>query len=160
MSVHYSPELQIENQLLAALPTEDYQRLLPEMETVSLPQSQILWNAEEVIEYVYFPNRALISLVTIMESGEIVEVGIVGREGMTGLTVCWGGDTTTLQAIVQIPGSAIRMSAKFLKLSLTEAAHCKVYCYAIHKHCLLTPHIQQLVTVCIQSRLDLLVGYL
>lgn len=115
MSVYYSPELQIENQVLAALPTEDYQRLLPGMETFSLPHSQVLWDAEESIEYVYFPSRGLISLITIMESGEIVEVGIVGREGMAGLTVCWGGDTNTLQAIVQIPGNAIRIGAKLLK---------------------------------------------
>lgn len=106
---------QIENNLLTALPTAGYQRLLPHLEFVNLLREQVLFDAEEVIEYVYFSNTALVSLIAIMGSGAVVEVGVVGKEGMVGLPVCWGGDTTTIQAIVQIAGTALRMKAQPLK---------------------------------------------
>lgn len=105
----------IENCLLAALPDAEYHHLLPHLEFVDLAQGKVLFDAEEVIEYVYFPNTALISLIAIMASGTVVEVGVVGKEGMAGLPVCWGGNTTTTQAVVQIAGTAMRMKAKQLK---------------------------------------------
>ncbi|OKH29214.1 Crp/Fnr family transcriptional regulator [Chroogloeocystis siderophila] len=107
--------IQVENQLLAVLPSEEYQRLIPHLELVSLERDQVLYELEEFIEYVYFPSQALVSLITIMENGAVVEVGVVSREGLVGLPVCWGGNTTTNQAIVQIPGTALRLKAEYLK---------------------------------------------
>lgn len=107
--------IQVDNQLLAVLPSEEYQRLVPHLELVSLERDQVLYELEEFIEYVYFPNQALVSLITIMENGAVVEVGVVGREGLVGLPVCWGGNTITNQAIVQIPGTALRLKAEYLK---------------------------------------------
>lgn len=107
--------IQVENQLLGALPDEEYQRLIPYLELVSLKRDQVMYELEEFIEYVYFPTQALVSLIAIMENGAVVEVGVIGTEGMVGLPVCWGGNTTTNQAIVQVPGNALRLKAEYLK---------------------------------------------
>jgi CRP-like cAMP-binding protein len=114
MSVSLNPNLPA-NQLLAALPVEEYQRLAPHLKLVSLSQQQILYNMGEAIEYAYFPNQALISLVSLLEDGSTTEVGIIGKDGMIGLPACWGGDSTNIQAIVQVPGDAMQMKAQVLK---------------------------------------------
>jgi len=106
-----------ENRLLAALSTSEYQRLVPHLEFVSLPLKQILYDSGEVLRYVYFPNnQAIVSLVSTMENGSTVEVGLVGNEGMVGIPVILGGNCTTNQAIVQMAGSAMRMNARLLKI--------------------------------------------
>lgn len=110
-----SLNLPLQNRLLAALPIEEYQRLIPHLELVSLSRSQVLYDVEESITHVYFLNQALASLITILANGSVVEVGVVGNEGMVGLPVCWGGNTTTHQAMVQIPGTAMKMKAEHLK---------------------------------------------
>ncbi|OWY67511.1 Crp/Fnr family transcriptional regulator [cyanobacterium TDX16] len=115
MSDSEANELYRKNQLLAALPTEEYQRLLPYLEVVCLSHRQILHEINEPIKYVYFPTQALVSMVSLMEDGATIEVGIVGKDGAVGLPVCWGGNSATTQAIVQIPGSAIRIAADRFK---------------------------------------------
>lgn len=115
MSDSEANRLDRKNHLLAALPMEEYQRLQPHLEVVCLPHRQILHEINEPIDYVYFPTQALVSMVSLMEDGATIEVGVVGRDGMVGLPVCWGGGSATTQAIVQIPGSAIRMTADRLK---------------------------------------------
>lgn len=109
-----------ENRLLAALPDEEYQRLLPHLEYISLTSEQIIYNPGEAYSHVYFPLEALISLTILMEDGSTVEVGVVNHEGMLGLPVCWGGNSTTTQAIVQISGSAVRMDAQLLKVEFAR----------------------------------------
>lgn len=104
-----------ENQLLAALPASEYQRLLPHLELVSLPLRKVLYEVDEPIEYVYFPNHAIASLVSIMEDGSTVEIGLVGNEGMVGLPVILGGKTTNNQAFVQMADGGMRMKASLLK---------------------------------------------
>lgn len=104
------------NLLLAALPTDEYQRLLPHLELVSLPLRQVLSNPGEPIEFVCFPHQSIISLVTILEDGSTVEAGLVGKEGMFGVQAFLGGDSTPHQAIVQVAGEAMRMSAAQLKI--------------------------------------------
>lgn len=115
MSVSDANELYRKNQLLAALPTEEYHRLLTHLEIVSLSRRQILHEINEPITYVYFPTQALASMVSLMEDGATIEVGVVGKDGMVGLPICWGGNSATTQAIVQIPGEALRMTADRLK---------------------------------------------
>lgn len=117
MSVSIDPQQPRENRLLAALSDREYERLIPQLELVSLSRHQVLYDAGEEISHVYFPNQAMISLVSIMADGAIVEVGIVGKEGMAGMPVCWGGNATITQAMVQISGTAMRMKAEQL---LTE----------------------------------------
>lgn len=103
------------NCLLAALPTEDYQRLSSHLETVELSLHQILYEQGEPIEYVYFPEQAIVSLVTVMEDGTTMEVSLIGKEGMVGIAAILGGYTTTTQAIVQVAARALRMSANALR---------------------------------------------
>jgi len=104
------------NQLLAALPMEEYHRLQPHLEIVCLARRQILHEINEPLTYVYFPTQALTSLVSLMEDGATIEVGVVGKDGMVGLPICWGGNSATTQAIVQIPGEAVRMTADRFKV--------------------------------------------
>jgi CRP-like cAMP-binding protein len=103
----------IKNRLLAALPEEQYERLRPVMELVSLASSEILYKASTPIRYVYFPNNSVVSLISI--GGGTVEVGLVGREGMVGLPVFLGATTSPNQVIVQVADGAMRMKARALK---------------------------------------------
>ena len=101
----------VKNHLLANLPEEDYQRLLPHLEPVTLAHGQVLYEIEEPIDYFYFPFNAVISLVTQMEDGRIVEVGLVGNEGVAGLAAVLGQKVSAERAIVQIPNSGVRAKA-------------------------------------------------
>jgi CRP-like cAMP-binding protein len=105
----------IKNQILAAIPKAEYARLMPDLEFVDLPLGQILYKSGEVIEHVYFPNDALISLITHMRDGTTIEVGLIGRDGMSGIPVLLGDDISFEEAIVQIAGSAMRMPSSLLK---------------------------------------------
>lgn len=115
MSVYINYRLPRENQILAALPDEEYQRLIPNLEVVALTQMQMLYDIGEKIEYVYFPHQALVSFLSLLEDGSTTEVGVIGKDGMVGLPVCWGGNSTNIQAIVEVPGYAMRMKAEQLK---------------------------------------------
>ncbi len=110
-----------ENQLLAALPAQEYQRLLPHLEFVPLLLEQVIYEAEETIKYVYFPHQALVSLVSTTEDGSTVEVGIVGNDGMVGLPVFLGGNTTSNRAFVQVAGAGMRMKASRLKTEFAQS---------------------------------------
>jgi CRP-like cAMP-binding protein len=103
------------NRILAALPSEEYDRLSPYLQPVSLPLGQILHMPEETIDYVYFPTSSLISLLAMLEGGETVEAGMIGSEGMAGISVVLGVESTTTQALVQGAGEALRMKAKTLR---------------------------------------------
>lgn len=108
------PDLPI-NKLLAALPDEDYQRLLPDLELVEIPIKQVLYEPEEPIKHVYFVNQGIASIVYTTEDGSTVEVGMVGNEGMVGIPVFLGGDMTTTTAFMQVAGTAMKMNAVRLK---------------------------------------------
>jgi CRP-like cAMP-binding protein len=103
------------NRLLSALPVEDYQRLLPHLEPVSLSLNQVLYEVNEPITHVYFPSESIVSLVAPMEDGATIEVGLVGQEGMAGILVILGGMTKAHRAIVQVADSAVRLNATVLK---------------------------------------------
>ena len=103
------------NRILNTLSRSEYERLTPYLEPVNLAQGEVLYRPDEPINYVYFPNRGVISLVSSFEDGASVEVGMVGNEGMFGVSVFLGSITTPLEAIVQLPGDALRMRAAVLK---------------------------------------------
>lgn len=103
------------NLILAALPEDEYERLLPDLELVSLSLNEPLYKSGDIIEYVYFPGDTLISLVTHMKEGVRVEVGVIGRDGMVGIPVLLGDDIAFEEAIVQIAGGAMRMRSRLLK---------------------------------------------
>src|SRR4028118_2185579 len=103
------------NRLLAALPDAEYQRLVPQLERVPLPVKQVLHKRGESIEYVYFPHRAIVSLISTPEEGSKVEVGLVGNEGLVGIPAVLGDNIATTTAIVQREDSGMRMEASLLK---------------------------------------------
>ncbi len=108
------------NRLLAALPVSDYQRLVPHLKLVSLSTRQVIYESGEPIAHVYFPQHGVVSLVATMEDGSMMEVGIVSNEGMIGIPVILGGNTTTTKAFVQVSGAAMQMDADVLKTELNQ----------------------------------------
>ncbi|MEA5568206.1 Crp/Fnr family transcriptional regulator [Anabaena sp. UHCC 0399] len=114
MSISKVPHLPRENKILAALSEAEYQRFAPHLERVHLPVKQVLYEAGEPITHVYFLNQAIASLVCNQEDGSTVEAGMVSNDGMVGLPVIWGGNSTTTTAFVQVPDSGMRMKAELL----------------------------------------------
>jgi CRP-like cAMP-binding protein len=113
--------LPIKNLILAALPRQEYERLLPDLESISLPLDVILYQSGDLIDYVYFPGEGIVSLVTHMRSGASIEVGLIGRDGMVGIPVLLGDNIASEEAIVQIEGGAMRMRSDVFKEGLRRA---------------------------------------
>jgi PAS domain S-box-containing protein len=99
------------NILLAALPRKDYKSLLAGLEPVTLTYGEVLCEPGEPITHVYFPNDCLVSLLTTVEDHRALEVGLVGREGMVGISLALGMDVSSVRALVQGTGTAMRMDA-------------------------------------------------
>ena len=106
------------NRLLTALPADDLARLWPRLEAVELPLRKVLHPPGEPIEAVYFPETGWVSMLAYLESGDAAEVGLVGHEGMIGLPVLLGADSSDLEAMVQCPGTALRMDAQAFREEL------------------------------------------
>jgi CRP-like cAMP-binding protein len=107
--------ISIANQLLVALPPEDLDPLRALLEPVSLANKQTLSAPGAPIDYVYFPQNGMVSLVQPLENGAMIEVGMIGNEGLVGVPVVLGADSSPLEAMVQMPGSALRMRASALR---------------------------------------------
>ena len=105
----------VANLLLAALPSKEYQRLRPYLEEVALPFGEILYESGEVIRHVYFPNQGIVSLLSMVEERSTLEVGVVGAEGMVGISVFLGAQTSPNQALVQGAGAAMSMKADAMR---------------------------------------------
>ena len=103
------------NRLLATLPKTDYERLLPRLKLIPLTFGQVLYEPGDVIKHVYFPNDSIVSLIAAMSEASSLEVGMVGNEGMAGLPVFMGVDSSRTRALVQGSGSAMRMTATSLR---------------------------------------------
>src|SRR6201990_2208599 len=103
------------NHLLGALPSHEWQALAPHLELGHLRTEQLLCDSGQRIHHVYFPNTAIISMLSTMEDGGSVEIAAVGREGMTGVPVLTGGETMPNRVQVQCSGFAYRMTAQALK---------------------------------------------
>ena len=110
------------NKLLAALPADQLQRLLPHLKPVPLTLKQILHEPDQPIPFVYFPTNGVVSLLTVMQNGAAPEATMIGREGMVGLPVFLGVDRASVQAVVQLPGQALRMEAKVFKRRVTPSS--------------------------------------
>jgi CRP-like cAMP-binding protein len=103
------PNLREQSQLLRVLPADEYARLCSHLEPVELTLNQVLWQPEGTIHSVYFPRTSVMSLLTPLASGRFVEAATVGCEGMAGTPVALGVRTTSVQAIVQVAGTAARL---------------------------------------------------
>jgi CRP-like cAMP-binding protein len=102
------------NSLLAALPRDEYERLLPNLESVRLPKNRILHEAGDTIHHAYFLNSGMTSLVAITEEGETIEIGTVGSEGFVGVPIVHEVGTTPYRVIVQMPAEAARIEPHHL----------------------------------------------
>ena len=109
------PELQVTNGILGALLKTEYRRLAARMERVDLKRGAIVYRANQKIEHVYFPEDAVVAMVDTLDDGRTVEVGLVGHEGMVGINIFLGTIATPDKAVVQLPGSALRMSSRDLR---------------------------------------------
>ncbi len=104
-----------DNHLLAALPAADYERLLPHLELAPLPLGRVVYEAGGKLSYVYFPTNSIISLLYVMEDGASAEIAVTGHDGLVGIALFMGGDTTPSRAVVQSAGYGYRLKAAVLK---------------------------------------------
>ncbi|MEO8417903.1 MAG: Crp/Fnr family transcriptional regulator [Methylophilaceae bacterium] len=112
MSILNSP---MQNHLLAALPAAEYERLAPHLELVTMPLGQVLYESGERLQQVYFPTSSIVSLLYVMEDGASAEIAVVGNEGILGISLFMGGNTTPSRAVVQSEGHGYRLQAQLLK---------------------------------------------
>jgi CRP-like cAMP-binding protein len=103
------------NRLLAALPREDYARILPRLGHVSFKLGEIVYESGGQMDYIYFPTTAIISLLYVMENGASAEMGMAGKEGLVGVALFMGGNTMPNRAVVQSAGGAVKMKADALR---------------------------------------------
>ena len=108
------------NRLLAALPTASYARLQPHLELVHLPIKKVLWESDGPIDWVYFPQNCVVSLLVLLSEDVPVEAATIGREGFAGVPILLGADRTSTQAISQVPGEALRCSTQALRKAAAE----------------------------------------
>ncbi len=111
-SARHSPA---SNRLLALLPPEDFARLQPKLEFLQLPLGWAVYESGGVEPYVYFPTDAIVSLLYVMEDGSSAEIAVVGNEGIVGISLFMGGETTPSRAVVQSAGQGYRLRAGVLK---------------------------------------------
>jgi CRP-like cAMP-binding protein len=115
MSNSAQPQNPLENHLLAALPKEVYESLLPQLEPVSFSLGEVIYESGEQMTQVYFPTTSIVSLLYLMTNGATAEIGVVGFEGMLGIAIFLGGDTTPNRAVVQSAGHAYKMDVQALR---------------------------------------------
>jgi CRP-like cAMP-binding protein len=110
-----------ENHLLAALPDAEWQRWLPQLERVEMPLGQVLYESGGTLSHVYFPTTAIVSLLYVMENGASAEIAVVGNEGIVGISLFMGGDSTSSRAVVQSAGLGLRLKAQIMKDDFNRA---------------------------------------
>jgi len=103
------------NHLLAALPEAEWLRLLPRLERVELPLGKVLYESGSTMSHVYFPTSCIVSLLYVMEDGASAEIAVVGNEGIVGVALFMGGESTPSRAVVQSAGFAYRLPGPVLK---------------------------------------------
>lgn len=130
------------NQLLAALPEDQLQRWLPQLEHVQMPLGQVLYEPGSILSHVYFPTTAIISLLYVMQNGESAEIAVVGNEGVIGVSLFMGGDSTSSRALVQSAGDGFRLTAQLMKEEFYRAGP------VLH---LLLRYTQALITQMVQT---------
>src|SRR5580693_279343 len=104
-----------QNHLLAAFSTSERERLFPHLELVAMPLGQVLYESGDLLRYVYFPTNCIVSLLYVLADGASAEISVVGNEGMIGIALFMGGETTPSRAIVQSAGFAYRLVGQQLK---------------------------------------------
>jgi len=109
------------NHLLAALPDAEWQRWQPQLELVDMPLGQVLYESGSTLSHVYFPITAIVSLLYVMEDGASAEIAVVGNEGIVGIALFMGGESTSSRAVVQSAGQGLRLKARVIKDEFNRA---------------------------------------
>ena len=109
------------NSLLAALPDAEWQRWLQGLELVEMPLGQVLYESGSTLSHVYFPTTAIVSLLYVMENGASAEIAVVGNEGLVGVSLFMGGESTPSRAVVQSAGHGFRLEAQTMKTEFDRA---------------------------------------
>lgn len=115
MSTLADPHDPSRNRLISALPRAEYERLRPHLERVSFSLGQVVYESGGPLTHVYFPTTAIVSMLYVTEDGSSAETGVAGREGLVGVALYMGDDSTTSRAVVRSAGAALRMRAKVLQ---------------------------------------------
>jgi CRP-like cAMP-binding protein len=110
-----------QNHLLAALPPSEFKRIAPHLELVAMSLGDVLYESGGQLKHVYFPTDSIVSLLYVMENGASAEIAVVGNEGILGISLFMGGETTPSRAVVQSEGFGYRLMAKHLKLEFNRA---------------------------------------
>lgn len=110
-----------QNHLLDALLNAEYDRLFPELELVHMPLGQVIYESGEHLRYVYFPTTCIVSLLYVTEDGSSAEIAVVGNEGILGVSIFMGGDSTPSRAVVQSDGYGYRLKALTIKNEFNRA---------------------------------------
>jgi CRP-like cAMP-binding protein len=109
------------NFLLAALPDPEWQRWQSLLEKVEMPLGQVLYEPGTTLAHVYFPTTSIVSLLYVMENGASAEIAVVGNEGLVGVALFMGGESTPSRAVVQSAGHGLRLKAQFMKNEFNRA---------------------------------------
>ncbi|NRF70191.1 Crp/Fnr family transcriptional regulator [Aquincola sp. S2] len=109
------------NQLLAALPAAEWGRWLPSLEAVDMPLGKVLYESGMAMTHVYFPTTSIVSLLYVMEDGASAEIAVVGNEGLVGIALFMGGETTPSRSVVQSAGKGFRMPGHLLKAEFNRS---------------------------------------
>jgi hypothetical protein len=113
-----SPE---QNHLLGQLPRAEQQRWFPKLELVDMTLGQVMYESGVTLEYVYFPTTSIISLLYVLENGASAEIAVVGNEGIVGVSLFMGGDSTPSRGVVQSAGKGYRLAAQPMKNEFNKA---------------------------------------
>ena len=116
-----SPHDPKQNHLLAALPASEFERLAPHLQLIPLTLGEALYESGGQLNHVYFPTNSIVSLLYVMQDGASAEIAVVGNEGILGISLFMGGETTPSRAVVQSEGHAYRLSAQHLKQEFNRA---------------------------------------
>jgi CRP-like cAMP-binding protein len=131
-----------QNLLLAALPPQDWERWQPELEPVDMPLGQVLSESGVAMTHVYFPTTSIVSLLYVMEDGASAEIAVIGNEGLVGISLFMGGETTPSRCVVQSAGQGFRLPGEVLKNEFSRSGR------VLH---LLLRYTQALITQMVQT---------
>jgi CRP-like cAMP-binding protein len=119
------------NRLLLALPSADFQQLMPELEQIRCERAQVLMDVDSPLDHVFFPDNGVVSVVAVYADGNIIEMATIGREGCTAMQALFGAETSSVRLLIQIPGGAAKMSrAAFTRaMASTPSFRSLMYAY-------------------------------
>jgi CRP-like cAMP-binding protein len=118
------------NRLLLALPSRNLKSLIPHLAPIRCQRAEVLIDADSSLDHIFFPDSGVISVLAVYANGTIIEMATIGREGCTGVQAVFGGKQSSVQALVQIPGSATKMSRAALMRAMQSMPSFRILMYA------------------------------